>query len=493
MSNKITLAFVCMAINVIAGVTLDWRAELTAPQPGRISLIRGDSVTLAADLYDRAVPFVPNGLSADFLWQTNGMGNAWWQTSATIKSNRVHVAWMPTMDVGANSYRAYFRIGNTSNSIYRAYALIAVAHGPGNPPNSLPLPTTSIDFALITVTNAPWLSNPTTTTDGSESILFGGENLVEMRDTKSGKTTTLSVYGVESNGESVAWPVSDGTLVTDKDLVATYGIPEAQMRVAGDNLSIEQFDGDTNIVIWSSSSSTSDEVAALRAECEALLARIKELESRPDLKSWGDYAPDGTPNPDPESLLLNRAITLLGSGFSWETSGTAAVLVQSGAVAFATGSDGEMRLGLDHATNYIAIVSGGMITVGARANSIETDPAKHLVTIDYDYAGSGDYPVVWYCTDLIQQNWQIAEGGTWTYVPGNNYATFNFSSEGMSRAFFKATTSVRGDNYFYSPLPAVLQGGVKLSAGTQDLIKFNSIVTIEKDGKTYKVIAEEIK
>lgn len=488
------ISLLLTSTTILAAIPATFKVEVQNPHTLQISAYRGETIDIAVELQNRGKPLAVVNKSATLYWQTNGMNQAWWTAPALITDNgNIHATWRPEYDVGAASYRMFIGVTNANDINYRANFVLRLMGSPGGNPNCVKLPISILDFDKITHTNAPWLSNPTMIADGSESILFGGENLITMRDVKSGKTTTLNVYGVESNGEYVAWPVSDGTLVTDKDLVATYGMPDAQMRVDSDNLSIEQFDGDTNIVIWSSSSSTSDEVAALRAECEALLARIKELESRPDLKNWGDYAPDGTPNPDSETLLFNRAMTLFGSGFSWETSGTAAVLVQSGAVAFATGSDGEMRLGLDHATNYIAIVSGGMITVGARAGSIDVDPAKHLVTIDYDYAGSGDYPVVWYCTDLIHQNWQIAEGGTWTYVPGNNYATFNFSFEGMPRAFFKATTSVRGDNYFYSPLPAVLQGGIKLSADTQDLIKFNSIVTIEKDGKTYKVIAEEVR
>lgn len=490
------LTAICLLLTsttILAAIPATFKVEVQNPHTLQISAYRGETIDIAVELQNRGKPLAVVNKSATLYWQTNGMNQAWWTAPALITDNgNIHATWRPEYDVGAASYRMFIGVTNANDINYRANFVLRLMGSPGENPNCIKLPISILDFDKITHTNAPWLSNPTMTVDGSESILLGGENLVEMRDTKSGKTTTLSVYGVESNGESVAWPVSDGTLVTDKDLIAAYGTPEAQMRVAGNNLSIEQFDGDTNIVIWSSTSSTSDEVAALRAECEALLARIKELESRPDLKNWGDYAPDGTPNPDPESLLLNRAITLFGSGFSWETSGTAAVLVQSGSVAFAAGSDGELRLGLDHATNYIAIVSGGMITVGARANSINQDSSANIVTIDYAYSGSGDYPVVWYCCDLISQDWQIAEGGTWTYVPGEDYATFSFSSAGMSRAFFKATTTVKGDNYFHSPLPAIFSGGIKLRADSTDLVKFDSIITIESNGKTYRIIAEEM-
>ncbi len=137
-------------------VPLRWAAELGDARPARFTLVRGDTVELAADLFAEGRPYLPATADAALLWQTNGMGALWWEVPASVASNRVAATWTPAMDTGAASYLAHFRVGSSTGSVFRAYARLAMQHGPGDPVNALPLPVPVIDFAKVVVTNAPW-------------------------------------------------------------------------------------------------------------------------------------------------------------------------------------------------------------------------------------------------------------------------------------------------------------------------------------------------
>lgn len=110
--------------------------------------------------------------------------------------------------------------------------------------------------------------------------------------------------------------------------------------------------------------------------------------------NWGNYAPDGTANPEPDYMVyLNKPALVVGSGIHFETSGAYSVMVTDGAVAFANnGQDGSIRWGLD-SENYVSIVQGGSVLVGAKANSINMDNEAEIVTIQYPYQG-GDFPTL---------------------------------------------------------------------------------------------------
>lgn len=288
------------------------------------------------------------------------------------------------------------------------------------------------------------------------------------------------------------------TAVTLSDKVATkddiqeattaifdaYGTTDSHMEVRGSELAIKSVAGPaTTNTIWSIDAS----ITNATQEISILDTRMTAVENRADLTSWGDFAPDGTPNPDPLAMLyLNKPSTVYGSGFSWATSGSYAVLCQSGAVAFAGEAGGEVRFGLDIYTNYLAWVRPSSIEVGARAETFAV--AEGIATIEYAYAG-GDYPTVWYCTDLTKMEWQEAANGSWEYVPGAAYATFRYSVEGLNRCFFRATTSKAMGAHIRAPIPIKPEGGLMVGENT---IVPDSIITIEVNGKTYRILAQEV-
>lgn len=206
--------------------------------------------------------------------------------------------------------------------------------------------------------------------------------------------------------------------------------------------------------------------------------------------NWGNYAPDGSPNPEPEYMVyMNRPALVVGSGIHFETSGAYSVMVTDGAVAFANnGADGSIRWGLN-SSDYISIVQGGSVVVGARANSIEMDADNEIVTIEYPYAG-GDFPIIYFAATLAN-DFTIVESPTWVDL-GNGFARVSISTANTQSGFFKATTSVQTSARFESPIPFKATGGV-ITDNVLDPIIFDSTIIIEQNGKKYRVPAQLLK
>ncbi len=151
----ITLQISC----AMAGVPLRFDADVRSTSTFQASAYRGETLDIRARLLDGAHPLpVPAGAEAAMLWQTNGMGTAWWSVPATVStSGVVEATWTPTNDVGAAAYRLFLGVAD-GGANYRANMLLRMIDAPGFAPNSLPLPVQSIDFSLVEVSNAPWLT-----------------------------------------------------------------------------------------------------------------------------------------------------------------------------------------------------------------------------------------------------------------------------------------------------------------------------------------------
>ena len=164
-----TLVVVHLLSNpTLAGVPLSWNVDVTRVEPVRLDAYHGETLDLSATLMQgRARLAVPAG-SASFLWQTNGMGAAWWQTNATVSADGVvHGTFGPAMDTGADSVRFFFSVVSGSGANYRAAGTIALRASPGATPTTANLaPQTAINFGDYQLVNAPWL----TATDAAESV-----------------------------------------------------------------------------------------------------------------------------------------------------------------------------------------------------------------------------------------------------------------------------------------------------------------------------------
>lgn len=512
------ILFLSLCTGLAMAVPVRFTADVARAETHQAAAYRGETLEIEATLTDRGRPLaVADGASATMYWQTNGMASAWWTAPAVMSGGVIRATWSPTNDVGAAAYRVF--LGVTSGGLnYRANLALRMVGSPGDQPNALPLPAKTLDFATVSVLHAPW-AMPYTAGDNivitngviSSTASGGGGGIAEETDpvwaAEKGNYADMTLFaGVEAKavaaetGANLAMARSEAALATaqtkadaadlaDKpsrtEVVDLIGGTNHLMRLAGGELSIREIDagGATN-ELWRSSSGTEAAVSNLNAAVTALASRITALERRPDLTSWGDYAPDGTPNPDTEAMLfVNKPLLSLGSGFSWATSGAYACIAQSGAVAFAGGTNGEFRLGMDFSSNYVAVVQGGSVVVGCSASGFRV--ADGLAEIDYPYGG-GEFPVVWFSGDLIEDTWREV---TPVWVDnGDGSATASVSVTGP-RGFFRATSSRNMGAYFKSNIPAQFPKGIYGSLSANPVI-YDSTITVTSGGHTYRIPAE---
>lgn len=138
---------------VHAAVPTEWTVRV-GPRSAAYQAERrhGDALALKASLVYNGQPLPYSG-TARLYAQTNGMGATWWDLApCTVTSNVLQATWLPSFDTGADVVDLF--LGGPSN--YQAAARIRFLPSPGAAPNSLPLPVPVLDFAQVTVTNAPF-------------------------------------------------------------------------------------------------------------------------------------------------------------------------------------------------------------------------------------------------------------------------------------------------------------------------------------------------
>lgn len=531
----------CMALAAHAQGIVEWQANVARWQSAEWDCGRGETLRLMPSFLSGRNAIDLSGLGeAAFHWQTNGMGGLYWSVPARIdtgsRPHRLVADFEPWMDCGAAKYDYFFRAGATNGPVqYRAHGTIRMRGAPGETPNALPLPVPVLDFAKIAWTNAPWGEGGGIVEETDPVFTaWRDADLYDILDSKldaesPDASTSVTVSGNDGNpyfaiddgghvpaltlfkdymlrfdnsdpqspagGYEYWFPPASGTVALDSDLapyatrswtLSTYGGTNAWMAIDGPLLGIYSCTNaasGTN-TLWESSSAMGGQLANVAQRATNNTARITALEARPDLTSWGDYAPDGTPNPDAEAMVyLNKALTLMGSGFSWATSGSYACLCQSGAVAFQVENAGEIRIGTDVTTNYFGLVQGGSVTVGCRTDGIRV--ADGVAYLTYAYAG-GAFPVVWFCGDLVEGVWQETTP-VWT-DNGDGTATAAVPATG-SRGFWKATSTRETGAYFRSNVPAHFPAGV-YGALASEPVKYDSVITVTSGGHTYRIPAE---
>ena len=182
--------------------------------------------------------------------------------------------------------------------------------------------------------------------------------------------------------------------------------------------------------------------------------------------------------------FLNAPATVVGSGCSWSTCGTYAVLSASGTVAFNSGSNGVFSIGPD-STNRFGYTVGGSVLVGAVPASLRVYGAgtpQGYAEITYDYAG-GSFPVLWFAPSLAV-DFQAVGSVVWTdNLDGTATATAPAAS---AAGFFKATTALAGVPVFTSSMPARFDGGV-FGSPSAPPVRYDSTITIPVNGHTYRI------
>ena len=177
----ILLSAVCTALAVHAQVPCKWTVDLARVTPADWDCLRGETVELMPSFVSgRDVRDLSGVESATLWWQTNGMGAAYWSAPASVDTNsrphRLVARWTPEMDCGAASYRYFVGAAAPSGTQYRAHGTIRMRGAPGAEPNALPLPVQVLDFAKVSVTNAPWGESSGLTTNDVRAIVADATN-----------------------------------------------------------------------------------------------------------------------------------------------------------------------------------------------------------------------------------------------------------------------------------------------------------------------------
>lgn len=223
--------------------------------------------------------------------------------------------------------------------------------------------------------------------------------------------------------------------------------------------------------------------AALDANTAALTAAQAALARA--VAAWADFDAQGRENPDADIITLNRAYTAIGSGFFWASSGGYHCLCSDGAVAYLAVTNGSLRIFGNSISNYFGLMAGGTVTVGADASGFRVQ--NGVASITYPYTG-GDYPAVWGAA-TVAGPWTEMTSAVWVTDSGAGTATASFPADQTS-FFFKATTTRELSEYFHATVPAYLEGGVKVAADDLSPVVYDSKVTIQSGGHTYRIPAE---
>ena len=170
------LCSIFAACATYAGVAVKWTAETSRVHPEIIEAWRGDTLDLACTLKSYGQPVALGAATASFMWQTNGMGNAWWQTNATVSAGGViRATWSPTLDPGAGEVAFFMPVQSAGGASYRAAGRIRFRPSPGAGSQTidLPQPGGTLDFSAYQLVNAPWatLDSVNSAIDANNAII----------------------------------------------------------------------------------------------------------------------------------------------------------------------------------------------------------------------------------------------------------------------------------------------------------------------------------
>ena len=352
-------------------------------------------------------------------------------------------------------------------------------------------------------------SDPNTWTNALATIWFSGQ--WELRDELTDRsymsqgTPSLSLPET-LNGIGMSWgfgsciigygSVTNARALTTQSnidqatntLVQTYLLgTNAWMSISNATLTIWRTTNGIPAALWSSAASApgGDIDPSFTNAIWAALGNVQAQMAGKADKAWGQYAPDGSANPDPGYMtLLNAPATMHASGYSWSSYGAYSVLAQSGAVAFESGASGEARWGLDLQTNYVAFVRGGSVIIGAQAGSISIGDGVAEIVYPYE---SGNFPLLWFSPSLALP-FSIQDGVVWVDNQ-NGTATVTAPAE-TPKGFWYATTTASIETIFDIRPPARLTGGILATDASLPVV-YDSIITISSGGKTYRIPAQE--
>ena len=274
-------------------------------------------------------------------------------------------------------------------------------------------------------------------------------------------------------------------------LLTTYFLnPDSWLSLSNDTLRLHHKDS----ILWNSSGGSHQFDPSVSNALWNAVKVINTTLGHKAPKAWGTLAPDGTLNPDPDYMLwVNSPALVLAGGCQWAAVGSYYALAAEGTVAFATAEGGEARFGVDLHTNYMAFVRGGSYIVGVQVASMAVSHGGSptgTVSMTCAYTG-GDFPTPWLTTDLRYIPWEdITDGVIWV---DNLDGTATVTAPALSKSCFYMLTSTRSiEVTIITKPPLRADGGIFGNPGSPP-VRYNSTITIQSGGKSYRIPAEEIK
>lgn len=207
--NKLPAILVLIAtalpVAISAAIPQHWTVETSRVQPAQFEAFHGETIEFAATMQSDGKPLAITNDLIGIYWQTNGMGSAYWTAPAILSNNVMIARWEPSMDVGANVYSCFI---GSPGEIYRAAFQLRLRPSPGANPSELPLPVKTLDFAQVTVLNAPYYTR--------------GETDAALSDKQDTISDLASIRSGAALGATAVQPAAISDMETKTHAAATY-------------------------------------------------------------------------------------------------------------------------------------------------------------------------------------------------------------------------------------------------------------------------------
>lgn len=207
---------------------------------------------------------------------------------------------------------------------------------------------------------------------------------------------------------------------------------------------------------------------------------------------WGSYLPSGARNPTSEAIAINKPLAFQPVGTEWSVAGGFAVLSLSPGVSMdVMSNEGSVKWKFPDGSSW-QWVAESSIDIPAIASAIKLVTVDGVECVQIDYAvseSSADLAV--FRADTMVGTYSSVTNATWTQVDATTRRA-TIPTGGATSAFFRARIADNIPAHIQSSCPVFFPGGVMTGASDINPIVYDSAITIEVDGKKYRIAAEAL-
>ena len=480
------------APHAYAAVPLRWTVETSRVQPAVFDAYQGETLTFEAALQSKGKP-LEAPLNYSFFWQTNGMGNAYWEAPCPVPSrsldgastNVLFATFTPSMDVGARVYNCF--IGSPSN-IYHAAFQLRLRPSPGATPNELELPRKHIDFAEIEVKNAPWAdeSSLTPIKEDIKSAYAWSQNIYRYMtaNTNAWFAGTNYVTNAEQAAQRHKFAFEDGMdLATVPCSMALWEIRDGVRQCVWDQ---------RDWTAWYWSFKAQQMQAEINASNALFRAEVNAAINSDEAHAWAKrYASTGRRNPDASTTFIDTPSVTLSPGMSWETVATVGgcgywTIVGNGAVIGGSGTNATLNIKDFEGNSILEITKGQHMLAWLDSSDFvgQLTDADGWVCFDMmaDVKPTGYFSTTLVAADFVaetdancpaQYRWEDLGGHVWRVhfllkpgiVSRACFAKFQVEVEGKTQIRYNADTVINGGLIFEGvKIAPVIQSGAAVGS-----------------------------